>query len=119
MDESPNHQLTAAGIPRKRSMLEFRKKLAYQLIGNYREGCKRRRTVEPDIHGGGHFPQHAGKKRQCTYCKKINRKLRPRESIFVCKGCGNFERESYIHLCLDVCFERYHTRRGFQQNKLN
>ena len=23
MDESPNHQLMAAGIPRKRSMLEF------------------------------------------------------------------------------------------------
>ena len=98
INESPNHQLlTKTGAPRKRSMLEFRKQLTYELINNYRDGRKRGRTVEPDIHGGGHYPKHAGKKQRCTYCKLINRKPRVRESIFVCKGCRTFrDRLSFI-----------------------
>ena len=99
INESPNHQLlTKTGAPRKRSMLEFRKQLTYELINNYCDGRKRGRTVEPDIHGGGHYPKHAGKKRRCTYCKLINRKPRVREFIFACKGCSDFQR----HFCSSV-----------------
>ena len=66
MDESPNHiWQTRKGRPKPRTVLEFRKALAVQLIGKFREGRKRDHTGVPDVHGGGHYPMHAGKKSKC------------------------------------------------------
>ena len=113
INESPNHELLTKTAPRKRSMLEFRNQLTYELINNYRDGRKCGRTVEPDIHGGGHHPKPAGKKRRCTCCKLINRKPRVRESIFICKGCSDFQRQTFVHLCPEECFEKYRTQRNF------
>ena len=61
-NESPNHQKftrTSQQVPTM--LLEFRKKLAKQMIGDRHEGCKRKRTEEADVHGGGHFPKHVKK----------------------------------------------------------
>ena len=113
INESPNHQQqTRTGRPKPRSMLDFRKALSVQLIGDYRKGKKNNRTGEADIHGSGHWPIHTDKKRKCKNCQREKRQ-KIRESIYACKGCSVFhppEKRKMVHLCLDPCFERFHTQ---------
>ena len=104
-NESPNHQkFTRTGRQVPATLLEFRKELAKQMIGDHREGRKRKRTEEADIHGGGHFSKHVKKKGYCAYYKHIKKK-RPSESHYICEGCSE---KSNIHLCLDPCFKKFH-----------
>ena len=103
--DSPNHQkFTRTGRQVPTTLLEFRKELAKQMIGDHREGRKRKRTKEADVHGGGHFPKHVKKKGYCAYCKHIKKK-RPSESRYIFEGCSE---KSNIHLCLDPCFKKFH-----------
>ena len=67
MKESPNHKLyTKAGAEKQRKLLGFRKNLAKQLIGDYREN--RKRPCEPDTQAGEHWPMTTPTKRTCKNC---------------------------------------------------
>ena len=70
LKESPNHKLYKNdGSEKSRRMLDFPKKLSKQLIGNYREDCKKRARV-PDTQAGEHWSVHAPTKRVHRNCKK-------------------------------------------------
>ena len=89
MNESPNYiRQTQRGRPKPCTVLEFRKALAVQLIGKFREGRKRDRTGVPDIHGGGHYPMHAGKKRKSKYCQLV-KPPKVSERRYACKSCSD------------------------------
>ena len=110
MNESPNHtRQTRRGRPKPCTVLEFWKALAVQLIGKFREGRKRDSTGVPDIHGGGHYSMHAGKKRKCKYCQLVKRP-KVSEPRYACKGCSDPRRGKVVHLCINECFEKFHTR---------
>ena len=68
MKDSPNHKLyTKAGAEKQRKLLGFRKNLAKQLIGDYRENRKRP-SCEPDTQAGEHWPMTTPTKRTCKNC---------------------------------------------------
>jgi hypothetical protein len=99
---SPNHP--------KLTELEFLKKLSLALIGRFSKegkvqtGPQRKRTkvsTPPRLTASNHWPLNTKKQKQCQYCARPGKKG-PR-SYYVCKACK-------VHLCIDGCFERYHTR---------
>jgi hypothetical protein len=91
--------------------LEFVKQLSLALIGTFSKKDKvqphpqRKRTkvrTPPRLTAGNHWPKNAKKQQQCQHCALPGKKG-PR-SRYICKACK-------VHLCLDGCFELYHTRR--------
>lgn len=100
MKESPHHQMqTRQGNNKPRSLLSFKKKLAKQLIGQYR--CARKRSLASNVDPGGvaHWPIK-GKSGRCKECRLSGRGRR--ESSTRCEGCD-------VALCVP-CFKPYHTR---------
>lgn len=98
MKESPNHILTTKSARRReRNQLEFRKKLAHQLIGDFWGKRKRESIGEHQTRGLLHWPAEMDKKRTCKQCVKS--KIR-RERIYGCEQCG-------VNLCVS-CFKPYH-----------
>ena len=68
-------------------------------------GPERKRTMIPAIPRlitGNHWPLKTKQRRECQQCKRKGRQ--GRRTFYTCESCG-------IHLCIDVCFKRYHTRR--------
>lgn len=97
MKQSPNHVIkSSTGKTVSRTMIDFRKNLAKQLIGNVRVQRKRQpQSVDP--HGNGHFIRPSVKGR-CRQCSKSNVRREPR---WICSSCK-------VNLCV-ACFEQYHT----------
>lgn len=100
---SPNHD--------ELSELNYIEKLSLALIGTFsrddevQTGPQRKRTKAltiPRLTSGNHWPKNAKKQRECQQCKHSGKKAR--RSSYICKSCN-------VHLCIDSCFERYHTRR--------
>jgi hypothetical protein len=100
---SPNHD--------KLTELEYVKKLSLALIGRFSKEDKvqphpqRRRTkgvIPPRLTAGNHWPLNVKKRQNCQHCARPGSKG-PR-SRYICKACN-------VHLCIDGCFELYHTRR--------
>lgn len=98
MRESPNHALkTKNNRSRTRTQLEFRMKLAHQLIGNF--SIKRKRKPEFIVSQAmeHHWPSTMPKKRKCRQCTKSGVR---REPLSGCTQCN-------VNLCSD-CFKPYH-----------
>jgi len=102
-NNSPNHD--------ELSELDYIKKLSLALIGTFsrdngvQAGPQRKRSkvaTIPRRTSGNHWPTNVKKQRECQQCKRSGRKSR--RSSYICKSCN-------VHLCIDPCFERYHTRR--------
>jgi hypothetical protein len=100
---SPNHD--------ELSELDYLKQLAIALIGTksrdeeIQPHPRRKKTkvaTPPRMTAGNHWPKNVKKQRQCQQCERSGRKAR--RSSFICKSCN-------VHLCIDPCFERYHTRK--------
>eukprot|EP00456_Euglypha_rotunda_P053094 TRINITY_DN42825_c0_g1_i3.p1 TRINITY_DN42825_c0_g1~~TRINITY_DN42825_c0_g1_i3.p1 ORF type:complete len:287 (-),score=-7.87 TRINITY_DN42825_c0_g1_i3:91-888(-) len=99
---SSNHQ--------KITELEFVKQLSLALTGTTskeekvqpRPQRKRRKvSTPPRLTAANHWPAKVNKQRLCQHCALPGRKS-PR-STYICKACD-------VHLCIDGCFELYHTR---------
>jgi hypothetical protein len=56
----------------------------------------------PRMTAGNHWPKNTKKQQQCQQCARSGKKKR--RSTYICKACN-------VHLCVDSCFELYHTRR--------
>lgn len=99
MKESPNHVISSKkGNTKPRCQLDFRRKLAQQLIGEFRR--KRRYEISPaDRQGRSHWPYPMPKSMRCRHC--LARKIR-KESKYGCVICG-------VNLCVE-CFEPYHQK---------
>ena len=98
MKESTNHTITTkSGRRRERKQLEFRMKLAHQLIGDYWGKRKRESIGEHQTRGFSHWPTDMDKKRTCKQCAK--NKIR-RERIYGSEQCG-------VNLCVGR-FKPYH-----------
>ncbi|XP_053388758.1 piggyBac transposable element-derived protein 4-like [Mercenaria mercenaria] len=99
MKESPNHQQkTRTGKPKPLTQLDFRKKLAKQLIGDFMQ--KRKRDVLKEniqLQGRICWPANLGKRRTCKMCSKNGKR---RETQYGCEGCG-------VNLCVE-CYKPYH-----------
>jgi len=90
--------------------LEFVKQLSLALIGTFSKEEKvqphpqRKRTkvrVPPRLTAGNHWPKKTKKKGKCQYCAHPG-SYGPR-TVYTCEACK-------VHLCIDNCFKRYHTR---------
>ena len=104
MKESTNHTITTkSGRRRERKQLEFRMKLAHQLIGDYWGKRKRESIGEHQTRGFSHWPTDMDKKRTCKQCAK--NKIR-RERIYGCEQCG-------VNLCVG-CFKPYHREKHLE-----
>jgi Transposase IS4 len=88
----------------KISQLEFREQLMQQLVEQYhQERCRRGRPPHSprEYQQRAHWPQHTAIKLDCVYCsREPNQRKR---SSFQCKSC-------HVQLCVDPCFELYHTK---------
>ncbi|KAK6188811.1 hypothetical protein SNE40_004910 [Patella caerulea] len=91
--ESKNHAKKKTPI-----LLEFKMNLFKKMIGNDRNGRKRKRW-ETDLPTttGGHFPMKSTRKGRCKQCQKSKKRA---ESLYQCDNC-------LVHLCV-VCFRAYH-----------
>src|ERR1700722_11249435 len=89
--------------------LEFVKQLSLALIGTFSKEEKvqphpqRKRTKYefPTAYAGNHWPKKAKKKGKCQYCAHPG-SYGPR-TVYTCEA-------GKVHLCIDNCFKRYHTR---------
>lgn len=98
---------------KKLSLLQFRSQVVYQLIETYagqRSGNVLTSPVSNPLRlTGRHFPNlyidKTGKKsrRKCVVCSKIKKK---KQTYYECKICN-------VGLCVDQCFEKYHTLINF------
>jgi hypothetical protein len=100
---SPNHP--------KITELEYIKKLSLALIGTFsKEGKvqphpqrkKTKGSAPPRLTAGNHWPLKTTNMRKCQQCARSGSKG-PR-TVYTCEACK-------VHLCIDKCFKRYHTRR--------
>jgi Transposase IS4/DDE_Tnp_1-like zinc-ribbon len=85
------------------TQFDFRETLLQQLAATYPPHHTRQQpTVPPHSSrpADGHWPKHSHKTRECRYCS-MGRAGRKKSEV-VCKECG-------VHLCLEPCFELYHT----------
>ena len=110
MKESPNHKLyTKAGAEKPRKLLGFRKNLAKQLIGDYRENRKRP-SCQPHTQAGEHWPMTTPTKRTCKNCFEQKQPgQRPSTSRVKCAGCSC--QRGQANLCRN-CFEDWHRRKN-------
>jgi hypothetical protein len=92
------------------TFLQYLEKLALTLIGatspsqSVRAGPQRKRAgaaTPPRRSAGNHWPVNTKQQRNCIVCARKGNKG-PR-SRYACKACD-------VHLCIDKCFEHYHTR---------
>jgi hypothetical protein len=84
--------------------LEFREQLMQELVERYGQerSCRGRPPSIPRIHPQpGHWPHHTTEDHDCAYCS--DEPECRRRSRFQCKLCR-------VHLCIDPCFELYHTQ---------
>jgi hypothetical protein len=85
------------------SQLDFRRALLQQLATTYPPSHTHQELSIPPHRSrpaDGHWPKHVSEKRDCVHCsRKMPTRVRSR---VVCKECD-------VHLCLDPCFEQYHT----------
>ena len=101
MRESANHQLvTKNNRPRQMTQLEFRMKLAHQLLGNFHGKRKRTAELRPVLQPNNHYLEKLPKKRTCKWCSQ--NKIR-KERI---TGCGQCQ----VNLC-SGCFRPYHRQK--------
>ena len=100
MRESASHQLVSRrGKVKLRTQIDFRIKLAEQLIGDFRSLRKRKSTPTVDLAGFSHWPVLGEKPGRCKRCWSM--KVRHEVSIR-CEQCQVF-------LCVDRgCFKAYH-----------
>jgi hypothetical protein len=88
----------------KISQLEFREQLMLQLVERYLQERARigRPPRSPSPHQTGeHWPMRTHEERDCVYCS--SQPSQRKCSSFQCKLCC-------VHLCIDPCFELYHTQ---------
>ncbi|XP_050403546.1 piggyBac transposable element-derived protein 3 [Patella vulgata] len=81
-------------------LLEFKMNLFKKMIGNERNGRKRKRCdfgSDLPTTTGRHFPMKATKKARCRQCMKSKKRA---ESLYQCDNC-------FVHLCV-LCFRAYH-----------
>ena len=98
MKESPAHQLkTKTNRPRDRTQLEFRMKLARQMLAAYTSKRKRPATLVESVNTSQHWPAVMPKK---GYCKMCSMKHIRREPVTGCEQCQ-------VNLCTK-CFKPYH-----------
>jgi hypothetical protein len=98
MRESPNHVIrTKSQNERSRTQLEFRTKLAHQLISIFAGRRKRKHAFNLEQCQEHHWPCTMDKKGRCKQCRKNGIR---REPISGCQQCR-------INLCLD-CFKVFH-----------
>jgi hypothetical protein len=92
------------------SELEYLKNLALSLIGtvSVRDQVQPRSrstkvavSVPPRVSTGNHWPVLTKNQKACVQCATPGK--RPRRSNYLCEGCN-------VHLCINKCFKRYHTR---------
>lgn len=90
--------------------LEFVKQLSLALIGAFSKKDKvqphpqrkRRKVRTPRrLTAGNHWPKNTKKKGKCQHCARPG-SFGPR-TVYICEACK-------VHLCIDNCFKRYHTR---------
>ena len=108
----------AVGRPGRRSLVEFRRALARQLIAGYSSRSDNRKRSQraaslalvnsPDNAHGHFVSRREGKarKRHCVQCKKEEKKTaggRAKETVYECTHCG-------VALCKDPCFLLYHSQ---------
>ena len=98
MRESYHHQQkTSSGRIRPRKQLDFRMRLAHQMLDSF---CgKRKRVVEPMTIAPAvqHWPTVTGKRRVCKMCAQNGKRSEP---VTACEQCQ-------VHLCI-MCFKPYH-----------
>jgi len=85
------------------SQLEFRQELMQQLVETHRQERSRIGRPPSIPHSQqqqSHWPQHTNRERDCVYCG--HQPGSRRQSRIQCKLCN-------VHLCIDPCFELYHT----------
>jgi hypothetical protein len=86
------------------TQLDFRKALLQQIAAMY-PPSQHRPVLAPHppliTTADGHWPKHTHTMRVCVHCSR-GRAGRKRSEV-VCKQCQ-------VHLCLDPCFELYHTQ---------
>ncbi|KAK3108149.1 hypothetical protein FSP39_002030 [Pinctada imbricata] len=101
MKESTNHVIkTKTGRTRERTQLEFRIKLAHQLLGDFWGKRKRESIGERQTQGLFHWPIEMDKKRTCKQCSKQKIRKEPKTG---CEQCN-------VNLCVG-CFKPYHQER--------
>ncbi|KAK3108956.1 hypothetical protein FSP39_019728 [Pinctada imbricata] len=101
MKESTNHVIkTKTGRTRERTQLEFRIKLAHQLLGDFWGKRKRESIGERQTQGLFHWPIEIDKKRTCKQCSKQKIRKEPKTG---CEQCN-------VNLCVG-CFKPYHQER--------
>ena len=112
MSESPNHIIkTRKNVERKRTHLEFKKRLCMTLIKlttqseNEPRVKRRRRELNSNIgsEGKGHWPAK-GIRGRCRLCLT---KKKQHNIVFYCIGCSPDARGHKVHLCIE-CFQEYH-----------
>jgi hypothetical protein len=85
------------------SQLDFRRALLQQIAAAYPPPSTRTQltSLTPLITtADGHWPKHTHKRGTCVHCSRG--RAGRRVSEVVCKACE-------VHLCLEPCFELYHT----------
>jgi hypothetical protein len=99
---SPNHP--------KLTELDYLKQLAVSLIATKSrdeevqprpQRKKKKIAAPPRMTVGNHWPKKVKNSRKCQQCTRPG-STGPRSS-FICKACN-------VHLCINSCFEHYHTR---------
>lgn len=89
----------------KKPLSDFRLKLVQGLI--LRSGPNEqivrsptiRETTRLSARNSNHWPKQSNTRRRCVVCRKAGKEKR---STIYCSGCD-------VGLCLDPCFQRYHT----------
>ena len=98
MRKSKNHKLTSrTGKEKERSLLDLRKNLAVQLLGEGRNGRKRKWGLRPDKSGEGHWPKKVQAKGRCKNCMKRGSNG---QSRFICTGCSDEAVGKLTYLCV-------------------
>ena len=112
MKESPNHKLyTKDSVKKPRKLLGFRKNLAKQLIGDYRENRKRP-SREPDTPAGEHWHMTTPTKRTCKNCfEQKEPGEQPSTSRVKCSGCSSQRGQANLYI---NCFKDWHRRKNKQ-----
>ncbi|CAC5374938.1 unnamed protein product [Mytilus coruscus] len=86
MRESVNHQIvTKKNRPRQMTQLEFRMKLAHQMLGQFHG--KRKRSVDPRpvLQPNNHWIENIPKKKTCKMCSQNKIRKEPKTGCAQCK----------------------------------
>ena len=101
MRESENHQLTTKNNrTRQRTQLEYRMKLAHQMLGGFMGKRKREADLQPVVQPSQHWSIVMPKKKTCKLCSQNKIRSEPTSG---CQQCQ-------VNLCVK-CFQPYHRQK--------